>query len=261
MKDMTWNDAIAQVLKEHGSPMHYREITEAILEQGLRTKVGATPSNTVATQLSMDLAKGASSRFIYVAKSTYGLRDWRSVTDVPATEEEALSNTPQAAVRIAVRAYGMYWERALVDWLKSAPRLMGQQFKNSDLVDHYEQQGIYVLYDHRTIVYVGRATSLSIGDRLRDHTLDRLRSRWDRFSWFGLRGVREDGSLTTMDSASASLEEVISQMEAVFIELLEPPQNRQQGKGLAAIEYLQSEDPELVKRRKKELLKELEDRL
>ena len=46
-----------------------------------------------------------------------------------------------------------------------------------------------------TVVYVGRPINHPLGKRLYEHRLDRLSSRWKRFSWFGLLDVTEDGNL------------------------------------------------------------------
>lgn len=40
---MTWLDAMEHVLRQNGEPMHYEAITEAIVQQKLRSKFGATP--------------------------------------------------------------------------------------------------------------------------------------------------------------------------------------------------------------------------
>lgn len=183
----------------------------------------------------------------------YGLRKWQVAGQEPVPAEPVDEPTT-APVGISVQAYAIYWERAGVDWKKTSPRLLGQQFENSDVVDFGEQRGIYVLFDHRNLVYVGRATAQSLGSRLRDHTYDRLRSRWDRFSWFGFHAVKGDGKLEAPGDAQLDLDGVISVLEAVLIELTEPPQNRQQGKGFGGIEYLQRTDPSLRRQHKEELL-------
>lgn len=271
-RELPWKDAIEQVLRANGGgPMHYVDITDAIVEGGLRQSMGATPSFTVSANFVEDRKRGNASRFVQLGRGIYGLRSasdgQMSALDIASSSlnletdiEPGIDLAPRSS-RIAIKAYGMYWERTLVEWSRSTPRLLGQQYQNADPVDHYEQRGLYVLYDHRTVVYAGRATAAAIGIRLKDHTVDRLRSRWDRFSWFGFRGVLEDGALTAAGDEIANLDEVLALMEAVLIELLEPPQNRQQGKGLTAIEYLQGEDPELERRKQKALMAEMIERL
>ncbi len=233
--------------------MSYLDITEEILRQELRKKAGATPVFTVAAQFSEDKKKGENSRFVRTSRGVYGLRKWQQQGHQPVIDEIEIepSVTP---LGIAVQAYGIYWDRAAVDWKKVSTKLLGQQFENSAVVDLGEQRGIYILFDHRNLVYVGRATAQTLGSRIRDHTLDRLRSRWDRFSWFGFHAVKADGKLEAPGDAKLDLDGVISVLEAVLIELNEPPQNRQQGKGLGGIEYLQRTDPALKNHHKQELL-------
>lgn len=48
---MTWKDAIIAVLEEEGTPMHYRDITQKILDEKYKPHSGATPEMTVSNQL------------------------------------------------------------------------------------------------------------------------------------------------------------------------------------------------------------------
>jgi len=89
------------------------------------------------------------------------------------------------------------------------------------------------------------------------HTIDRLNGRWDRFSWFGVYPVREDGSLHTTASFSVDIDTVIITMEAVLIEGLEPRQNRKRGDDLQAVEFIQVEDPDIERERKAAMVREL----
>jgi hypothetical protein len=80
--------------------------------------------------------------------------------------------------------------------------------------------------------------------------------RWDRFSWFGLRGVGEKGELTA-GSTTWNQSVVIDTMEALLIESLEPPLNRKRGDNFSGSEYLQVADPRIDEARKKAWLVEL----
>ena len=134
----------------------------------------------------------------------------------------------------------------------------GRGFANP--VDMAEQRGIYLLHDFREVVYVGRSTERPLGKRLYEHTLDRLKTRWNRFSWFGLRPVRDDASLGEPAQGHGT-EATISAMEALLIEALEPGQNRRRGDGFSAVEFIQAEDPEIVKEQLKALMLELQKKL
>jgi hypothetical protein len=110
-----------------------------------------------------------------------------------------------------------------------------------------QQIGIYLLNDGREIIYVGRAVERPLGKRLYEHTLDRLSSRWDRFTWFGVLPVSDDGKLGELpDTFSSS--NLIPALEAILIEALEPRQNRKRGDDLASAEYIQKADPEIQKK-------------
>jgi hypothetical protein len=92
-----------------------------------------------------------------------------------------------------------------------------------------------------------------LGKRLYEHTADRLSSRWDRFSWFGLLPVSESGDLGILPESYLG-PKIIPGVEAILIEALEPRQNRKRGDDLSAVEYIQKEDPEIQKKRVKQSL-------
>ena len=127
-------------------------------------------------------------------------------------------------------------------------------------VDFGKQKGIYILYDHHTVSYVGRATDRPLGKRLYEHTLDRLSGRWDRFSWFGLLNVTQEGNLREL-SLNVSLSATVATLEALLIEALEPPQNRKRGDDFSGIEFIQDIDPELKERQIQSTLRAIEQKL
>ncbi len=96
-----------------------------------------------------------------------------------------------------IRSYGMFWRRDEVNWAPGAGnagsyRLLGRRSAHQpalQVTDFRPQAGIYVLYDDYGPYYTGLAKT-AIGNRLRDHTRDDHRDRWDRFSWFGFRRVK-----------------------------------------------------------------------
>ena len=55
MAELTWNDAIAMVLRDVGEPMQYKDIAEEVAERGLKEQFGATPAATVNAQVSRDI--------------------------------------------------------------------------------------------------------------------------------------------------------------------------------------------------------------
>jgi hypothetical protein len=50
-KELTWRKAIEKVLSESSGAMHYTEVTDKIISEKLRTKLGAPPSSTVNAHL------------------------------------------------------------------------------------------------------------------------------------------------------------------------------------------------------------------
>lgn len=137
----------------------------------------------------------------------------------------------------------MFWRRSEIDWSLRRPKLLGVQQSGSQQVDFSDEAGVYVLYDGSRVIYVGRVTEPRMGQRVCDHTRDRLTGRWDRFSWFGVRKVQQNGKLSPVPSGAIEIVTLIATMEALLIEGLEPPQNRRQGDGFSALGFIQVTDP------------------
>ena len=255
--NLSWRDAIIEVLKEEDSAMHYADIAERIVDKNLRTSVGATPANTVGAVITTDIKEfGAASVFVRSERGRYMLRSH----ETQQVDEELSEEVESDSGRI-VKAFGMFWRRDWVDW-KTAPRIWGQQSKGAQNVDFRTQRGVYLLHDRNMTVYVGQAFDQPIASRLYSHTSGRLSGRWDRFSWFGLMGVTENGCLREEDlKRQVDLSLAVNDLEGVLMEALEAPMNRRAGEGFKAIEYHQIKDEELDKAHLKSLLREIESQL
>ena len=255
--EMPWREAIITALQDGDTSMHYAAIAQAIIDKNYRVNVGATPANTVAAYLSASINHEKSkSPFVKVDRGMYALRNAKSV---PAKQRVEESDEAEEAAREMglINAFGMFWDRNRVQWKSSMPRLLGVQQSGSEPVNFTEQAGVYVLYDGSRPIYVGKAIERRMGLRLFDHTRDRLTGRWDRFSWFGVRGVRDDGNLTPLPKAGIAVMSLIATMEALLIEGLEPPQNRRQGEGFNAVEFIQETDPNIANEQRAALLAQL----
>jgi len=273
---MSWREAIERVLQEAQEPLHYAEISERVLARGYYKTDGATPDATVNAQITGSIKhEGDKSPFVKVGRSTYALRRLSSEntvqTTTPATSptaavklskltpESSPSGLDEDSLESVIRCLGMYWQRDLVVW-RTDPRMFGKQQALSKPVDFAKQRGIYILYDHHTVVYVGRSVDRPLGKRLFEHTIDRLGSRWNRFSWFGLLEVTDEGKLIDVP-IKVTLSSLISTLEALLIESLEPPQNRKRGDDFSVIEYIQDIDPELKERELQNTLRAIEQKL
>jgi HB1, ASXL, restriction endonuclease HTH domain len=249
--ELTWRKAIDKVLMASGEPLHCVEITERIIASGLRKNLGATPSATVGAQIAASIKHdGDQSPYVRVARGTFTLRNTsdKLVTRsaLANAESDSLVDTePQYEV---ITSFGMFWRKDAVEWV-STPKIWGMQI-GANPVDFHKQLGIYLLYDGREVIYVGRATERPLGRRLYEHTFDRLTTRWDRFSWFGLLPVSEAGRIGELRNSYLT-SKIIPAMEAVLIEALEPRQNRKRGDDLGAVEFIQRIDPEIEKRKAK----------
>jgi hypothetical protein len=252
MSELSWKAAVIKILETSKKPMHYTAIADSIAKQKLKTKYGATPANSVNTAITLSLNKEPKeSPFIRLDAGIYGLRDTDYTTPVAANDEDENDTG-------LINAFGMYWNRNKVMW-DANPKLWGKQQAESALVDFCTQKGVYLLHDGRSVIYVGRAIEQPLGIRLRQHLVDRLNGRWDRFSWFGVYPVSEAGGIEADPAAIGqfSMEMLIITMEALLIEGLEPPQNRKRGDEFKAIEFIQEEDPKFEKVRNKQAIEKL----
>lgn len=266
MADLKWKEAIEKVLTEEKKQLHYTEIAELIAERGYRKSLGATPQDTVSANLTTDIkTKKEKSIFAKTAKGYYVLREFLNQpvdNDTDDNESEIVNDkiVKKDSYKI-INAYGIYWSRNLVHW-KTQPDLLGVQQIGATEVNFKEQIGIYLLHDSRETVYVGQAIEQSLGKRLKDHTTDRLAGRWDRFSWFGFYPVTEDANLNLdVKFKDFTIQNLGDILEAVLIESIEPRQNRKQGNTFVGLEYLQLEAPEIKKRLRQQIIKELTDKL
>lgn len=263
--EKSWKEAIKKVLLESATPLHYTEISEQILSRGYYETDGATPAATVNAQIAVSIKhEPEKSPFIRVGKGIFALKS-TTTTLIKATpvaskqKTEVIAELDVETSDSIIHSFGMYWQRDLVVW-RNDPKMYGKQQALSKPVDFGKQKGIYILYDHHTVVYVGRSIDRPLGKRLFEHTVDRLGSRWNRFSWFGLLDVTQEGNLREA-TLNASLAGLVATLEALLIEALEPPQNRKRGDDFSAIEYIQAIDPELKEREIQNTLRSIEQKM
>lgn len=79
----TFLQSAQHILEQAGKPLHYKEITQKAIEQGLQTE-GATPWATMNAQIAMDLKRnGADSIFYRSEPGFYGLNISEPKSHVP----------------------------------------------------------------------------------------------------------------------------------------------------------------------------------
>lgn len=86
-----------------------------------------------------------------------------------------------------ITSFGLRWRRDATGWSDHRSRSDGlfgcSTVRSARFANHWDQHGLYVLYEGHRVEYVGIATRL--GNRIRDHCFDIHNRHWDRFSWFG----------------------------------------------------------------------------
>ena len=153
-----------------------------------------------------------------------------------------------------IRTYGLNWKRDLVHWSgqgEGSGHLKGvrRDNKKSKPVDFADQNAIYALYDDNELLYIGQTGSgdATLLKRLRTHKDGRIGHRWTRFSWFGTRYVKRDGTLSKAASSfNPRLKEVLDSLEAIVLTTAKPPENRRGGNFGNAVEFIQFRDSEVL---------------
>lgn len=251
--ELTWKEAINKVLAEANEPLHYQDITDRIIASKYRVNLGATPGQTVNAQIVTSINNdGDRSPYIRVSKGVFMLKSSVHIQKESSTHlsgDTVDSGTEIDEPEEIITSFGMFWRREAIEWIKT-PKVLGEQRIESNEVNFCNQIGIYLLYDGREIIYVGRTIDRPLGVRLYEHTIDRLSTRWNRFSWFGFKPVNNEGKLGDVP-ANLNSEKIISSFEAVLIEALEPRQNRKRGDDLSVVEYIQKEDPDIMTKKLK----------
>ena len=154
---------------------------------------------------------------------------------------------------LAIRNFGHFWSRQLVDWgapgRGGAGSILGYRMdqRRPKKVDFRDQIAIYVLFTaDREVVYVGQTGSGTqrLFHRLRHHSRAGLRDRWTNFSWLGLRAVNQNGRLSEYQQPNSKCkgpnQNALDEIESVLLQLFEPRLNKQGPRwGDGTAEYLQ----------------------
>ena len=252
--ELQWPVAIARVLEDAGQPLHYQDVTNRIGSQGLRDfSSSRTPANTVASRLGQMIKEGDSIYNPNIRKVGVGIYEFIDPSlDTSVGSEESNENDevqPDDEKKL-VPAFGLFWDKDNVSWGRNA-KILGREGPTTIEVNFADQNGIYLLHRDAVVVYVGQTTDSLLG-RLRHHNRDK-NLRWNKFSWFGMREVHEDGTLGDLPD-NISAEDLITIMEAVLIEALEPPLNGQRGNRMGEL-YEQVVDSQMAKNQAIELLR------
>jgi len=102
--------------------------------------------------------------------------------------------------------------------IKAYDEFIEYERDNSVFVDvpnstsHPKGRGIYALYDNHGLYYVG-LTTRSLRSRLRRHTRDRHKGKWNRFSWYQIPNLKYS-----------------KDMETAILRIVNPKGNRAKGK-------------------------------
>jgi len=148
-----------------------------------------------------------------------------------------------------ISTFGTLWNPDIVNWgipdKKSRTELKGSFLHRNKkrIIDVTEGLGIYVLYKDYEIVYVGRAAGATIGQRLKSHLTNRMEGRWDSFSFYLVNKVNKTSEKLAAAPSVRQIDpkETTESLEALLIEIANPPLNRRRESLANAIELIQEE--------------------
>lgn len=238
---MKWIEAVIETLQKSKVSMSSEDLAIIISQSEKIATFKSTPDAAVIAVIEQnaDIFENGIGRTVKL-KKTFNYIEWKENNSISEVEESKyIKESIEKKTKKIIRTYGVYWQRDSVDWNGST--LMGRQL-NGQPVDFGEIKGIYILYDNREPIFVGQAISVGLLSKLKTHTQDRLANRWNRFSWFGIYGVNQSGSIHKVHTfSSAKINDIADALEAVLIEGLEPRQNRDNFAYFNGAEYSQCE--------------------
>ncbi|HMG05503.1 MAG TPA: hypothetical protein VK581_08580 [Chthoniobacterales bacterium] len=152
-----------------------------------------------------------------------------------------------------IRTLGLFWREDHVYWGRgrNPGSMLGVPVwaARAQPTDFRDQIGVYALYADYDLVYVGQVGrgNQTLFARLKHHRKDDLAGRWNRFSWFGVRRVLGNNTLSSIaDALHPELNIVLDHIEAILIHAAEPPMNGQGGRfGGSVTRYKQVRDERL----------------
>lgn len=102
---MTFTEAAAEVLRQVGRPLHYKEITDIAIEKNLLSHVGKSPEVTMGARLAALLKKSTKDNpLVRVKPGVFGLREWDEKAAPEALTEKAIHPVEAAEAAETPRA-------------------------------------------------------------------------------------------------------------------------------------------------------------
>ncbi len=74
-----------------------------------------------------------------------------------------------------ILAFGRKWDKRLSENYK---------FKDIPKREEGRRSGVYILYNKKRIVYIGKCEKRILRDRIKEHLKDKLKNKWDSYTWF-----------------------------------------------------------------------------
>lgn len=137
-------EAVESVMAQAGEPLHVAELTKRMLDSGIWTTTGKTPSATVESSIVVSLKK-PDSPFVRTSPRTYGLKVWGLEVASPAVKSGMTYLDAAEAVLTSVSdrepmSYREITRRAIADGYLSARGLTPEQTMYVSLITDVERR-------------------------------------------------------------------------------------------------------------------------
>jgi hypothetical protein len=234
---MNLYDRIIDVMSMTEEELDYERIAVELSEHGHIGVFGVMPRKLICSVVEDAIAKkGDQCPIVRTEPGVYIARKFAK----PEHIQVSRANYSPTGI---ITCYGQDWLRELRLW-DTTLDLIGCQFRQSPRIDFTNQVGIYALSwkspeRGQHLVYTGVTGDRPLGECLQTHTQDRLASQWNRFSFYGMRPIHEDGTVGAL-SAQCTMDDVIASLSSILVEVASPIKNRRSFDYFSTLEFMQS---------------------
>ena len=239
---------IEQILSNSSSPIDYEQIAVELADKGMIHPFGVMPRRQICSIIENAIIQAADRcPFVKTYPGVYIARAIASPGQLRAAKKALLPEMNFNKTGI-ITCYGQMWSRDRIIWTPK-PQIFGCQYQESPKIDFAKQIGIYALHsEDGTPVYIDYTLEKMLGECLYGHTEDRLSGRWDRFSFYGLLPINEEGSFGPLPS-ECKIEDVMASMRSIIVEVSQPRATRRYFDYFSTLLFVQWRNPEVEAKR------------
>lgn len=238
--------SIASVLAASSQPQDLGQIAYGLIAaRGDFSKIGAVPLRSIYSCLEEAIRdKGERCPFLKTHPGVYMLRR-NAKPDHLLEASKTISTGPKfhEGPFGIISCFGVSWHRNKIKWTP-APEILGYQFQASAPINFGQQIGFYALHwKNGETGYVGSAIEKPIGTCLYEHTQTYLSALWDRFSFFGILPVADNGAFDRLPG-NFDAADTLASLATILVGLVSPHGNKGHLDWFSPLGFSQWESPD-----------------